>query len=132
MSKCKIMIVDDEPAILETVKMVLASSGLDACACGSGQECLQALRQGFRGLILMDIMMPGLDGWDTIAAMRTEGLTEGNIVCMLTAVHDPSPKLDHLKESVLDYVRKPFTPEELLGAVEASLAYLDPLPIAEP
>ncbi len=131
MNNDRIMVVDDDSAILETVKMILASAGLDARTCGSGQECLQALRQGFRGLILMDIMMPRLDGWDTVAAMREEGLWEGNIVCMMTAVQDPGPKLEQLKECVLDYVRKPFSPEELLFAVEASTAYLEPSSITQ-
>ena len=72
----------------------------------------------------MDIMMPEMDGWDTIAAIVDEGLYEGNVICMLTAVHDPGPKMEALKERVLDYVRKPFTREELLAAVEESVGYL--------
>jgi CheY-like chemotaxis protein len=131
MSKDMIMAVDDDPAILETVRMILGSSGLEARTVGSGQECLRALHQGFRGLILMDIMMPGMDGWDTVAAMRSEGVLDGNIVCMMTAVQDPGPKLEYLKECVLDYVRKPFTPEELLSAVETSTAYLKQTPTTE-
>lgn len=119
-----VMVVDDDPAVLETVEMILTDADLTPWAAESGQECLRLLHEGFRGLILMDIMMPQMDGWDTVAAMRDAGLMEGNVICMLTAVHDPGPKLDALKECVLDYVRKPFTAEELLGAVEASMAFL--------
>ena len=120
----QILIVDDNPSVVETVELILDDAGYFVCTAGSGQQCLTELRKGFRGLILMDIMMPEMDGWDTIAAIVDEGLYEGNVICMLTAVHDPGPKMEALKERVLDYVRKPFTREELLAAVEESVGYL--------
>ncbi len=120
----RILIVDDNPSILETVEIILETTGYSVSTASGGQQCLTELRNGFKGLILMDIMMPEMDGWDTIAAIVDEGLYEGNIICMLTAVHDPGPELESLKEYVLDYVRKPFTSQELLTAVEDSVGYL--------
>ncbi|MCP4294555.1 MAG: response regulator, partial [Proteobacteria bacterium] len=90
----------------------------------SGRECLDRLRNGFRGVILMDVMMPELDGWDTIAVIGDEGLHGGNVICMLTAVHDPGPKMEKLTELKMDYIRKPFTSEELLEAVGEYIEYV--------
>jgi len=75
-------------------------------------------------LILMDIMMPELDGWDTISAIEDEGLHGGNVICMLTALNDPGPKPEKLTEYVMDYVRKPFTSEELLETVAEYIEYV--------
>ncbi len=120
----QVMIVDDDLSIRETVEIVLNTKGYSICVAESGRECLDKLRSGFRGLILMDVMMPGLDGWDTIAAIEDEDLHVGNVICMLTAVHDPGPKMEKLTECVMDYVRKPFTSEELLDTVADYIAYV--------
>jgi len=120
----QIMIVDDDPSIRSTVEIVLNTKGYSICVVESGEKCLDKLREGFRGLILMDIMMPEMDGWDTISAIEDEELHGGNVICMLTAVHDPGPKLEKLTEYVMDYVRKPFTAEELLATVAEYIAYV--------
>lgn len=119
----KVLIVDDDPGILFTVDAILGESGFEVLTANSGQECLEVLQSGYRGLILMDVMMPGLDGWDTIQQITDNQLLEGNIICMLTAVAAPGPKMESLKECVLDYVTKPFDAETLLAVVEECLAY---------
>ncbi len=120
----QIMIVDDDPSIRSTVEIVLNSKGYSISVVESGKRCLDKLREGFSGLILMDIMMPEMNGWDTIGSIEDEGLHGGNVICMLTAVHDPGPELERLTESVMDYVRKPFTSEELLETVAEYIAYV--------
>jgi CheY-like chemotaxis protein len=120
----QIMIVDDDPSIRSTIEIILNTKGYSICVVESGKMCLEKLREGFRGLILMDIMMPEMDGWDTISAIEDEGLHGGNVICMLTAVHDPGPKLEKLTEYVMDYVRKPFTSEELLETVAEYIEYV--------
>ena len=120
----QVMIVDDDPSIRATVEIVLNTKGHSICVVESGEKCLDKLREGFRGLILMDVMMPEMDGWDTISAIENEGLHGGNVICMLTAVHDPGPELEKLTEYVMDYVRKPFTSEELLEAVDEYIEYV--------
>ena len=124
MDKKIIMVVDDDPSIRSTVDIILRTKGYSICAVESGERCLNRLREGFSGLILMDIMMPEMDGWDTITAIEDEGLHGGNVICMLTAVHDPGPKLEKLTESVMDYVRKPFTSKELLETVAEYIEYV--------
>ncbi len=120
----QIMVVDDDPSIRSTVEIVLNTKGYSVCIVESGEKCLDKLRKGFRGLILMDVMMPEMDGWGTISAIEDEGLHGGNVICMLTAVHDPGPKLEKLTEYVMDYVRKPFTSEELLETVAEYIEYV--------
>ncbi len=120
----QIMVVDDDPSIRATVEIVLNTKGHSTCIVESGKKCLDKLREGFRGLILMDVMMPEMDGWDTISAIETEGLHGGNVICMLTAVHDPGPKLEKLTEYVMNYVRNPFTSEEFLETVAEYIEYV--------
>ncbi|MCP4266498.1 MAG: response regulator [Candidatus Brocadiaceae bacterium] len=120
----QIMVVDDDPSIRVTVEIILKSKGYSICVAESGRGCMDKLQNGFRGLIFMDVMMPELDGWDTIAAIYDKGLLDGNVICMLTAVHDPGPKMEKLTELIVDYVRKPFTSEELLEAVEEYITYV--------
>ncbi len=122
--KEKIMIVDDDPAICYTVGEVLRCADLPSIAVDSGKACLAKLRKGFRGLILLDIMMPEMDGWETLEAMKQEGLMDGNIVCLLTAVINPGEEMEDVKERVLDYVRKPFDPDGLIAAAKEYLSYL--------
>ncbi len=119
-----ILVVDDNPAIRETVRIILNSAGHEIQTADDGTQCLEQLRAGFNGLILMDVMMPELDGWHTIAEMLKENLQEGSIICMLTAVQDPEPELEELKEHVMDYIRKPFTAQELIERVEETVSYL--------
>jgi CheY-like chemotaxis protein len=80
------MLVDDEECIRETVSELLASAGIDTVTAVGSHECLQLLRNGFKGIILMDIMMPGMDGWATIREIENEGLLQGNIITMLTSM----------------------------------------------
>ncbi len=70
----KIMIVDDEPDILDSLKLVFEREDYDVITVDSGKKCLKELEKGFKGVILMDIMMPNLDGWDTIKEIVSQGL----------------------------------------------------------
>lgn len=121
----KVMVVDDDQAVLYTVEAILKSEGFDVHPVSSGSDCLSRLSEGFRGLILMDIMMPEMDGWDTIREVVNRDLMEGNVICVLTAVGDPGPKMEHLKEYVMDFVRKPFEMKELLDSVNDALTCLN-------
>ena len=120
----QILLVDDEPDILEIVGYNLRNEGYQVFTATNGIEAVKSAKKNIPQLILLDIMMPKMDGWDTIAAIEDEGLYKGNVICMLTAVHDPCPKLEKLTEYVMDYVRKPFTSEELLEVVTEYIEYV--------
>ena len=72
-------------------------------------------------------MMPGMDGWDTIKEIVDNNLLEGNIIAMLTAKDQPDEKMDKLKEYVIDYLTKPFDPDELIATVDEYFTYLEKL-----
>lgn len=113
----KVMIVDDNQLIRESVKILFHSVGIEAVAADGGKECLRRLQEGFRGVILMDIMMPFMDGWDTIREIVAGGMYEGNIIVMLTGKGEPDQKMEGIQEYVTDYITKPFNPVQLIESV---------------
>ena len=113
-----VMIVDDNDFIRESVEILFNSVGINIVSANGGQECLKQLEEGFRGVILMDIMMPEMDGWDTIRAIVEGGLYTGNIIVMLTAKGEPDNKMEGLQEYVTDYITKPFNPMALIDSVK--------------
>jgi CheY-like chemotaxis protein len=121
----KVLIVDDEPSIVQAVRMTLTSRGYQTEGVYNGEACLEALRHGFKGVILMDVFMQGLDGWATIQKIVSENLAEGNIICMLTGAVAPDKRGAELDEYVVDYLCKPFTPEQLISMVESAARYLE-------
>lgn len=119
------MIVDDEECIRQTMHELLDSEGIVAVTAEGADECLRLLQEGFRGVILMDVMMPGKNGWDTIREIEKAGLLEGNIISMLTAMDVPNEQMEGLQEIVVDYITKPFEPADLLASVRMYLGYLE-------
>lgn len=122
--KPRIMIVDDDPGVRQVVGLVLGRHGHEVIKAPGGRACLEALHQGFRGVILMDVMMPGLTGWDTIRAIQNEGMLGDTLICMFTALPEPGPEADGLQECVFDYLPKPFGNEQLVQMVETALESL--------
>ena len=121
----RVMLVDDEECIRETISELLDSEGIKIITAVGSHECLRFLRGGFRGVILMDIMMPGMDGWATIREIEKEGLMPGNIISMLTAMDVPDERMEGLQEYVVDYITKPFDPSDFITAVRKHLILLD-------
>jgi DNA-binding response OmpR family regulator len=120
----RVMIVDDDPSVLVTVRNVLKTAGIDCLPAPSGGQCLENIRKGFKGLILLDVMMPQMDGWQTLRAICEMGLDDGNLICMLTAVRNPPPEASDLKDRVMDYMRKPFESQDLIERVHEYLGYV--------
>ena len=124
-SSPRVMIVDDEDCIRQTVYELLTTEGIAAVTATGAQECLKLMHDGFRGIILMDVMMPGKNGWETIREIEHEGLLQGNIISMLTAMDAPDEQMDGLQEVVIDYIIKPFDPDVFLASVRKYLAIID-------
>jgi CheY-like chemotaxis protein len=125
--KPRVMLVDDEECIRETIRELLGSEGINIATAVGANDCLQQLRSGFRGVILMDVMMPGMDGWATIREIEKAGLMRGNIISMLTAMDVPDSRMDGLQEVVIDYITKPFEAAGFIASVRKYLALLDQL-----
>lgn len=123
--KPRVMLVDDEEFIRGLVSELLTVNGIDVLTADGADACLDQLRSGFRGVILMDLMMPDKNGWETIRDIKRAGLLQGNIIAMLTAVDAPDEGMDGLQEIVIDYITKPFSSDGFLAAVKRYLGYLD-------
>jgi CheY-like chemotaxis protein len=122
--KKTVMVVDDDELARLTVKKILEPAGLQVTAVESGEDCIREVQKGFEGLILMDIMMPGMDGWDTIQSLVDQGIVKGNIICMLTGKESPDDRMKMFKEYILDYIRKPFDQKKFTQLVKDYLSYL--------
>jgi len=118
----KIMVVDDEPDVVDLVKLVLESDGFDVVTAYSGKECLEKLEKATPDLILLDIMMPQMDGWEVYSRLRGNPRTKDIPVAMLTAKSQSIDKMIGLHVvKVDDYITKPFGRSELLERVKKIL-----------
>jgi DNA-binding response OmpR family regulator len=120
----RVLVVDDDISVLETIQKILTHAGFRVDTAENGNECLEILEKGFSGLILMDVVMPKMDGWDTIEEIVNRDLVKNTIIVMLTGELEPSKKMDHLKEYVLDYITKPFDYKNFVNIVREYLSYL--------
>lgn len=115
----KILCVDDEPAILELIEYNLESNGYDVETATDGQKALDQLEQGNFDLVLLDQMLPKVDGIHVLKRLRSRSDTTP--VIFLTAVDTEENKIDGLISGADDYVTKPFSVKELLARIEVVL-----------
>ena len=119
----KIMIVDDEPDVVDLVKIVLKSEGYDVVTATSGREALEKIGDEMPDLVLLDIMMPQMDGWEVYNHIKTNSKTRDIPVAMLTAKSQSIDKMIGLHVvQVDDYITKPFGRAELLERVKKILS----------
>ena len=120
-----IMIVDDDPMTLMMAQTILEMKiKAEFVTADSGQACLQKLqeRNGQVDLILLDIAMPGMDGIQTLTRIRQHPGWKNIFVIFLTAAADKTTIVRAAQLKVKDYVKKPFTPDDLISRVEKHLA----------
>lgn len=114
-----ILIIDDEPYLLEKIQSLLVSEHYTVETAADGEQGLEKIWNDTYDLILLDIMLPGIDGLKILAEMREAGITTP--VLMLTAKGDIEDKVKGLNLGADDYLAKPFSPAELLARVRALL-----------
>jgi DNA-binding response OmpR family regulator len=114
-----ILIVDDDKDILRSLREVFLHEGHVVFTAQSGYECVRRVSDGFQGILLIDIMMPQMDGWDTIREIIKQGL-EGNIQIVVITAHGThhQDKMHGLEPYILDYIPKPFDINKLVSIVE--------------
>jgi len=114
----RVLVVDDDPAILGMIEMGLASEGMSVLTASDGAEGLDLLRRHPIDVILLDIMMPGVDGWMTLMEIRSDPLLADIPVVMLTAKIQDLARILAFKQGVQQYVTKPFSLPELVVRIE--------------
>lgn len=114
-----ILVVDDERNIVELAEMYLAREGYEILRAGDGQAALDTVRQKRPDLVVLDIMLPELDGWEVCRRLRGDG--DDTPVIMLTARDEDVDKIVGLEMGADDYMTKPFNPRELVARVKAVL-----------
>ncbi|MEE9201830.1 MAG: response regulator transcription factor [Dehalococcoidia bacterium] len=118
MSKAQVLVVDDEPRYLKLVRYNLESAGYEVITAAEGEEAVSLAAVKGLELILLDIRMPGMDGYEVCAKIREFSTAP---IIMLTAMGEERDKVKGLRLGADDYVSKPFGAEELLARVEAVL-----------
>ena len=119
--KEKILIVDDEKDIARMLDYNLKKEGYRSVVCYDGQDALAAAGKEHFDLILLDLMLPGMDGLEVCKQLKKEQRTAGIPVIMLTAKAQESDKVIGLELGADDYVTKPFSPRELIARIKAIL-----------
>ena len=113
----KIMVVDNEPDIVDLTRTVLELGGYNVITANSGEECLRLLDKEPVDLILLDIMMPGMSGWDVFNRINKK--TKGIKVAFMSVLEiSEKRKQVLLDEGLADYIMKPFDKETLLNRVD--------------
>jgi DNA-binding response OmpR family regulator len=121
----KILVVDDEAVLVETIAYNLEQAGYRVVTASDGNSALEAARSEDPDLILLDIMLPGIDGLEVCRQLRRESSTATTPIVMLTAKGDEIDKVVGLEVGADDYVTKPFGRRELLARVRALLRRVD-------
>jgi len=121
MANERILVVDDEEDVLELVRYNLDRSGYQTETASSGEEALSKARKSLPDLIILDLMLPGIDGLEVCKKLKSDGKTEQIPVIMLTAKGDESDIVTGLELGAEDYVTKPFSPKILIARVRRIL-----------
>ena len=116
--KRKILVVDDEDDILHFLELVLKEKGYDVVTASNGHDALTAAQIEKPDLVLLDIMMPQMDGWEVLKLLRVDEGTRQIPVAMLSARTEAKDRVQGLQEGAIDYICKPFSLQELLGKIE--------------
>ncbi|GIV88092.1 MAG: DNA-binding response regulator [Chloroflexus sp.] len=123
--KRTILVVDDEPGIVKIAHDYLERAGFHVISAGDGPSALRLARQEHPSLIVLDLMLPGMDGLDVTRALRQDPLTAGVPIIMLTARVEETDRLIGLELGADDYITKPFSPRELVARVRAVLRRIE-------
>ncbi|MEO8827453.1 MtrAB system response regulator MtrA [Lapillicoccus sp.] len=120
--KGRVLVVDDDLALAEMLSIVLRQEGLDVAHVADGSSAVAAFRDYHPDLVLLDVMLPGLDGMEVCRRIRAEA---GVPIVMLTARTDTVDIVVGLESGADDYIMKPFKPQELIARVRARLRRTD-------
>jgi two-component system alkaline phosphatase synthesis response regulator PhoP len=121
MPKAEILIVEDEKDIIKMLEYNLKKEGFRVINTGDGEDALDLALRKYPDLILLDLMLPGIDGLEVCKALKKETKTASIPIIMLTAKSQESDKVVGLELGADDYITKPFSPRELIARIKAVL-----------
>jgi DNA-binding response OmpR family regulator len=117
-----VVCVEDEPEMIDLYRLILNRKGFEVIGADGGREGLDAIRQHLPDLVLLDLMMPDMDGWEVYKQLKADPSTSDIPVIVVTAKAQSIDKVLGLHiAQVDDYISKPFSPQELLDSVEKVL-----------
>jgi two-component system, OmpR family, response regulator VicR len=121
--KKSILCIEDEPEMIDLIRLILSRKGFEVLGAGSGVEGLELIRNKLPDLVLLDLMMPDMDGWEVYQQMKASEKTRDIPVIVVTAKAQSIDKVLGLHiAKVDDYIAKPFSPQELMASVEKVLS----------
>lgn len=116
-----ILVVDDTPANLEVVSEALSDAGFEVAIATDGERAIKQAERSCPGLILLDIMMPGMDGFETCRRLKASSITKEIPVIFMTALSDSTDKIRGFNLGAVDYITKPFHEAEVIARVKTHL-----------
>lgn len=118
----RVLIVDDDPVIRELVQTVLSDGRCELLVARDGVEAVRLARDARPDVVVLDVMMPGMTGFDACRQIRAMPWMQGTVVVMLTALDSPSARDEGIDSGADVYLTKPFSALDLLGAVSEAVA----------
>lgn len=113
------MVVDDDADTLNSLKNIFEHIGHDVITVKDGISCIDKLENGFKGILLVDLMMPKMDGWDTIREIVRRGLEKNVDILVITAIGTfQHEKIKGLETYIQDYIAKPFDINKIIETIE--------------
>jgi DNA-binding response OmpR family regulator len=118
----RILCIEDEPEMIDLIRLILGRRGFDVYGAAGGVEGARLVREMIPDLVLLDLMMPDMDGWEVYQQMKADSATRNIPVIVVTAKAQNIDKVLGLHiAKVDDYIAKPFGPQELMDSVERIL-----------
>lgn len=119
----KILCIEDEPEMIDLIRLILSRRGYEVYGAAGGEEGIKLTRELHPDLVLLDLMMPDMDGWEVYQQMKAEASTRDIPVIVVTAKAQNIDKVLGLHiAKVDDYIAKPFGPQELMDSVDKVLS----------
>ena len=122
--QARVLCIDDEPGVVELIGLILKSQDVQVEGANSGQEGLEAMRQNPPDAVLLDIMMPEMDGWEVYRQMKTDEALKHIPVIIVTARNSSFEEIIARERSWVDYyITKPFVPNDLRNSLSKVLKW---------
>ena len=123
----QILCIEDEPEMIDLIRLILGRRGFEVEGAAGGEEGLEKMREKIPDLVLLDLMMPDMDGWEVYQQMKADEKTKDIPVIVVTAKAQSIDKVLGLHiAKVDDYIAKPFSPQDLLSSVDKVFGETDP------